>query len=84
MILFFSCTVMQFACATEYAYSNRTELSAKSEDRKVVEFERFQNLTLNNIQSRVKLSKEIEFIIGGQSKDGVAKRVQLKINNLAD
>ncbi len=84
MFVYVSCTVMHFACSTEYVYSNKTNLTANTKVRKVVEFEQFQNLPLNKVKSRGKQSAEFEFIIGGLSIDGVAKRVHLKINNLAD
>jgi len=75
---------MHYAGSTEDAFSNSTSLSAKTENRKVVVFEHFQNQPLNNSRTRVTQPEEIEFIIGGHSKDGVAKRVQLKINDLAN
>jgi len=58
-----------------------TNLSTKTEDRDVVDFEQDQYSPQKNkkIKTGTSQSEEFEFIIGGQSTDGVAKRSQLKI-----
>jgi H2-forming N5,N10-methylenetetrahydromethanopterin dehydrogenase-like enzyme len=54
-------------------------------NRKIIELDKKQNLSEKNISNtekpEIKKTEEIELIIGGQSTDGIAKRVLLKLYN---
>lgn len=80
-MVFISCIATPIVSSAETEAKDAIKLPVNTGNRKVIFFEEGLNTSPSkqNIKTETNQSEEIEFIIGGQSQDGVAKRSQLKI-----